>query len=110
MGATLHGGATAAGGGAGAGAVTTTVVVGAGAGATTVVVVGVLAAATTAPPTIAPATKPAAASPLSQFEQLLQLPPEELFCTLVTVVDRVFCMSVAVDCRAAWFWLDASWR
>jgi len=48
-----------------------TTVGGAGAGAmTTVGVVGVLAAATTAPPTIAPATKPAAASLLSQFAQL----------------------------------------
>ena len=59
----MHGGAT----GAGAGAVVTTVVGG-----------GVLAAAATVPATMAPATKPAAASPLSQlFEQLLHppLPP-----------------------------------
>jgi hypothetical protein len=42
---------------------------------TTVVGAGVLAAATTAPPMIAPATKPAAVSPLSQFEQLLLLHP-----------------------------------
>jgi hypothetical protein len=60
----LHGGATGAGAGE---ATTTTVVVGAGGG-----VVAAAAALTT----IAPATNPAAAEPLSQSEseQLLQLP------------------------------------
>ncbi len=58
----MQGGATGGGAAAGAGAAVTTVVVGA----------GWLAAATATPVTIAPATNPAAASLLSQFEQLEQ--------------------------------------